>query len=59
MARAAGKAPKQITWIICLILYVVALAAHFAVVKVGGDIAAWSWIIGFGLLLAAVQVRGL
>lgn len=59
MARGAGKAPKQITWIICLILYVVALAAHFAVIKVSGDIATWSWIIGFGLLLAAVQVRGL
>jgi hypothetical protein len=59
MARGAGKAPKQIVWIICLILYVVALAAHFGVVKVSGDIATWSWIIGFGLLLAAVQVRGL
>jgi uncharacterized membrane protein (DUF485 family) len=59
MARAAGKAPKQITWIICLVLYIVALLAHFAVIKVGGDIATWSWIIGFGLLLVAVQVRGL
>ncbi|MDP9194974.1 MAG: hypothetical protein M3P06_25035 [Acidobacteriota bacterium] len=59
MAQGGGKAPKQITWIICLVLYVVALLAHFAVVKVGGDIAAWSWIIGFGLLLAAVQVKGL
>jgi len=59
MARGAGKAPKQIVWIICLILYVVALAAHFGVVKVSSDIATWSWIIGFGLLLAAVQVRGL
>jgi hypothetical protein len=59
MARGSGKAPKQITWIICLILYVVALAAHFGVFHVSGDIASWSWIIGFGLLLAAVQVRGL
>lgn len=59
MARGAGKAPKQITWIICLILYVVALAAHFGVVRVDANIATWSWIIGFGLLLAAVQVRGL
>jgi hypothetical protein len=59
MARGAGKAPKQITWIICLILYVVALLAHFEIVHVSGDIASWSWIIGFGLLLAAVQVRGL
>jgi hypothetical protein len=59
MARGTGKAPKQIVWIICLILYVVALAAHFGVVKVGGNVADWSWIIGFGLLLAAVQIRGL
>ena len=58
MARS-GKAPKQITWIICLILYVVALLAHFGIVHVTGDIATWSWIIGFGLLLAAVQIRGL
>jgi hypothetical protein len=59
MSRGGGKAPKQITWIICLVLYLVALLAHFGVVKVGGDIATWSWIIGFGLLLAAVQVKGL
>jgi hypothetical protein len=59
MGRGAGKAPKQITWIICLLLYVVALLAHFGVVKMTGDVANWSWIIGFGLLLVAVQVRGL
>ena len=59
MARMHGKAPKQIVWIICLVLYVLALAAHFGVFAVRGDIAEWSWIIGFGLLLAAVQVRGL
>ena len=59
MARGAGKAPKQITWIICLILYLVALLAHFGVIRVGADIAQWSWIIGFGLLLIACQVRGL
>lgn len=59
MARGGGKAPKQITWIICLLLYGVALAAHFGIVHVSADIAQWSWIIGFGLLLAAVQVRGL
>ena len=59
MARGAGKAPKQITWVICLVLYLVALLAHFGVLHVGADIAQWSWIIGFGLLLAAVQLRGL
>jgi len=59
MARGGGKAPKQIIWVICLVLYLVALLAHFGVLHVQRDIADWSWIIGFGLLLAAVQVRGL
>lgn len=59
MARGAGKAPKQVTWIICLILYVIALLGHFHVVQVPGNVQDWSWIIGFGLLLLAVQVRGL
>ncbi len=59
MTRGGGKAPKQIIWVICLILYLVALAAHFGVFRVGGNVAEWSWIIGYGLLLIAVQVRGL
>jgi hypothetical protein len=59
MGRGGGKAPKQVTWIICLVLYLVALLAHFGMVRVRGDIAEWSWIIGYGLLLLAVQVRGL
>ncbi|MFZ2490952.1 MAG: hypothetical protein WA208_05675 [Thermoanaerobaculia bacterium] len=46
-------------WIICLVLFVVALAAHFALIKVGEPVATWSWIIGFGLLLLACRVRGL
>jgi len=59
MARGGGKAPKQITWLICLVLYLVALLAHFAIVHVRADVAVWSWIIGYGLLLLAVQLRGL
>lgn len=59
MSGTSGKAPKQITWIICLVLYVVALAATFGVVKLDGNLVQWSWIIGFGLLLLAVRVRGL
>jgi len=53
------NAPKQITWIICLVLYLVALMAHFGVIRMDGGIAEWSWIIGYGFLLAAVQIRGL
>lgn len=59
MARGGGKAPRQIIWVICLVLYIVALVAHFGLARVPSDIAVWSWIIGFGLLLAAVQMRGL
>lgn len=53
------SAPKQITWLICLVLYIVALLSVFGVVSLDGQLAMWSWIIGFGLLLVAVQVRGL
>lgn len=59
MRQGAGKAPKQITWMICLLLYIVALLAHFGLVRMTGNVADWSWILGFGLLLVAVQVRGL
>jgi hypothetical protein len=60
MARSGGgNAPKHITWLICLILYIVALLAHFAVVKIGVNVGDWSWIAGFALLLLATQVRGL
>ena len=52
MARVAGKAPpKQVTWIIFLILYVVALLINFGAIPVSGDIAQWSWVIGYGGLL--------
>ena len=59
MARGGGKAPRQITWLICLVLYLVAVLNHFGVVHVRADVALWSWIIGYGLLLLAVQLRGL
>jgi len=54
-----SNAPKFVTWAICLVLYAVALSAHFGLVHVRADIATWSWIIGFGLMLLAVRVRGL
>ena len=57
--RSRGKAPTTAVFIICLLLYVVALAAYFGLVHIDARIAAWSWIIGFGLLLIAIRVRGL
>lgn len=57
--RNSGKAPTTVVWIICLVLYVVALATHFGIVKIDPQISSWSWIIGLGLLLVACRVRGL
>ena len=57
--RKSGKAPTMLIWLICLVLYAVALAAHFGIVHMDAKIAVWSWIIGFGLLLVACRVRGL
>ena len=59
MARGGGKAPQQITWIICLILYIIAVVAAFGIVAVPAPFGLWAWVIGFGLLLLACQVRGL
>jgi hypothetical protein len=60
MARNfSGKAPTLVVWVICLVLFLVALAAQFGVIRPGAEVATWSWIIGFGLLLIACRVRGL
>ena len=57
--RGTGSGTKQITWVVCLILYLVALAVQFRVVHIGGEIGTWAWILGFGLLLVAEKVRGI
>ncbi|MGH9362578.1 MAG: hypothetical protein ACRD2T_11740 [Thermoanaerobaculia bacterium] len=54
-----GKAPRQATWLICLALYVVAILSHFGALHLGGNLGDWAWIVGYALLLIAVQVRGL
>lgn len=60
MARAVSNAPKQVTWIIALVLYVVALLGTFGVVpQITAQITQWSWIIGFGLMLLATKLRNL
>ncbi len=57
--RNSGKAPTMPVWVISLLLFLVALVAHFGVVRIPEPIATWSWILGFGLLLVACRVRGL
>jgi hypothetical protein len=54
-----GNAPKLGTWIICLVLFVIALAGHFGVIRPGPVVVTWSWILGFGLLLIACRYRNL
>jgi len=57
--RNSGKAPTTIVWIICLVLYVIALGARFGWFPVPAQLASGSWIVGLGLLLVACRVRGL
>ena len=59
MANFSGKAPTLVVWVISLVLFLVALAVQFGVIRPGAEIGMWSWIIGFGLLLVACRVRGL
>ncbi len=57
--RNSGKAPTMAVWVISLVLFLVALVAHFGLAHVPEPVATWSWIIGLGLLLVACRVRGL
>ena len=57
--RNSGKAPTMIVWVISLVLFIVALVAHFGLAKIPEPVATWSWIVGFGLLLAACRILGL
>ncbi|HEV7514931.1 MAG TPA: hypothetical protein VGR07_01395 [Thermoanaerobaculia bacterium] len=59
--RGTGSGTKQVTWIVCLVLYLVALAVNFRVIHIANasQIGTWAWILGFGLLLVADKVRGL
>jgi ABC-type multidrug transport system permease subunit len=59
MARGGGKAPKNVTWIICLILYLIAVLDYFGVIRIDNAIAGWCWIVGYAVLLLAVKVRNL
>lgn len=53
------NAPTNVVWIVSLALYLIAVLAHFRIVRVDGAIASWSWIAGFALLLIATKVRRL
>ena len=57
--RNSGKAPTMAVWVISMVLFIVALVAHFHVVRIPDPIATWSSIVGLGLLLVACRVKGL
>jgi hypothetical protein len=54
-----NNAPKNITWVVCLVLYLIAVLNWFGVIHLDPKIASWSWIVGYAVLLIAVKVRGL
>lgn len=56
--RGGNRSPRHVTWLICLILYLIAALNFFGVIRVGA-LASWCWIVGYALLLMAVKVRGL
>lgn len=53
------SAPKQITWIIAVILGVVGLLMHFGVFSLGGISAALLLGIAFAILAIATATKGL
>ena len=53
------KEPHFVSFLIVLVLYIIALLAHFNVIHISPDIASWSWIIGLGWLLLAVRLKGI
>lgn len=59
MAQNSGNAPRMITWVLCLVLYLFALAGHFNIAPIPALYATWAWILGFGLLIVATKIKGL
>ncbi len=53
------SAPKQITWIIALILGVVGIIANQGIISLGNNLGFWLLVAGWVLLLIATLMRGL
>jgi hypothetical protein len=58
MARGSKNATTNAVWVVCLILYLVAITNFFGVLHIG-PLANWAWIVGYALLLLSGKVRGL
>jgi hypothetical protein len=53
------SAPKQITWIIALILGILGLLGSLVVIPVISTLAFWLVLVGLALMLLATYVHGL
>ena len=53
------RAPKKVTWIVALVLGVIALIASLFTIGVLTDLAPWIAIVGLALMLVATVVEGL
>jgi hypothetical protein len=53
------SAPKQITWIIAVILGIVGILGQYGVVAAASAYASWLLIIGWALLAIGTAVEGL
>ena len=53
------SAPKQITWLIALILGVIGVVAHLVTIPVLSGLAFWIVVVALVLLLVATFVSGL
>ena len=53
------NAPKQITWIICLVLGILGLLGQLATIPVISGIAFWLVLVGLALLLLATYLKDL
>ena len=53
------NAPKQITWIIALILGIFGLLGTVATIPVISGLAFWLVLVGLGLMLLATYIRDL
>jgi hypothetical protein len=57
--RSSSNAPKNIIWVICLILFLLATLSTFRIITIDRDITTWSWVLGYALLLVATKMRRL
>lgn len=53
------SAPKQVTWIIALILGIVGLVGYLVTIPVVSGLAFWIVIVGLALMLLATFIEGL